>query len=102
MSIEANHSEKLLWKQRIGEFKAIYQTMAALYKARKWDKLDRAYRSIHIRELSDSNSNTNSISNSIMDHNVFNKLMTSAKEKYHKRQSKKIVRFSQGGQTRRR
>ena len=96
-----NHSEKLLWKQRLGEFKAIYQTMEALYRARKWDKLERAYRSIHIRELNDSNLNYDSEPNNIMDPVVYDQLLKSAKHKYHTQRSKKRVAFSKGDGTRR-
>jgi hypothetical protein len=91
-----NRSERLIWKQRLGEFKAIYQTMVALYKDREWDRLDRAYRSIHI-VVPNSNSN----SNSNLNNNEYERRLKHAKNSNHERQSRRRVSFQGGSKTRR-
>jgi hypothetical protein len=88
-----NRSERLLWKQRIGEFKAIYQSMVALYRERDWNRLDRAYRSIRIV-------NPNSNSNSNLNNANFQSRLKRAKNQYVK--SQRRVQFSQGGNRTRR
>lgn len=95
-----DRSQRLLWKHRLGEFKAIYQTMVALYKERNWDRLDRAYRSIRI-VVPDSNSDSNSNSN--LNNSAFNEnTLESAKNRYHSLQSRRRVSFPQGGRRTRR
>ena len=91
-----NRSERLLWKQRLGEFKAIYQSMVALYKERNWDKLDRAYRSIRIMN---PNSNSNSNLNSLNNNNEYARRLNRAKRIY---ESRRRVSFLQGGRRTRR
>jgi hypothetical protein len=94
-----NRSERLLWKQRLGEFKAIYQSMIALYKERDWDKLDRAYRSIRIMNPnSNSNSNSNSNLDSLNNNNEYARRLNRAKRIY---ESRRRVSFQGGRRTRR-
>ena len=90
-----NRSERLIWKQRLGEFKAIYQTMVALYKDRNWDRLDRAYRSIRI-VVPNSNSNSN------LNNNEYESRLNRAKQINHQNQSRRHVSFSKGGRRTRR
>ena len=97
-----NRSERLLWKQRLGEFKAIYQNMSALYKERDWAKLDRVYRSIRIMNPN-SNSNSNSNLNSLNNNNEYERRLQRAKNMYLERQSRRRrVSFPQGGRRTRR
>jgi hypothetical protein len=96
-----NRSERLIWKQRLGEFKAIYQSMSALYKERDWNKLDRIYRSIRIMNLN-SNSNSNSNLNSLNNNNEYARRLNRAKNMYLEHQSRRRVSFPQGGRRTRR